>query len=77
MKGSKTNVFDSYILFVFINVYLLKHLKNSIWISRPQIVPYQIRQIVFNSKSTLTAVSFFRTIVKKCVLSLDFAFFFV
>ena len=27
--------------------------KSSIWISGPQIVPYQIRQNVFNLKSTL------------------------
>ena len=29
--------------------------KSSIWISGPQIVPYQIRQNVFNLKSTLVA----------------------
>ena len=27
--------------------------KSSIWISGPQIVPYEIKQNVFNSKSTL------------------------
>ena len=30
--------------------------KSSIWISGPQIVPYQIRQNVFNLKSTLVRI---------------------
>ena len=52
-----------------VNIYKNKYKKNigvknicmgfkkiSIWISGPQIVPYQIRQNVFNLKSTLVAI---------------------